>query len=524
MADNLYLNIDCLFFNSIVNGHLRPFLPIYDSDDELKKLNSITLELTITDGQIKEWCTDNIMPKEIFEKFNVTADDIAEFYKESDNEITIRLSKPEDYLEPLIDLDIPPTLDNKCEAFLMLIEREFETMRNKAQLVLVSSNSEKQLALYANKNIQNLIDLAPQAKRLQKQLSSPNKNYLNDSNVYVLEILLVFIIRAILFFQELFQPFIKVAKGDYYNLRTELYGEVHPKELVKQLESKYKRLSYNNINDIFNYINGGILQLELYIKGNIKVILYHNISGAFVKLFSELIKIENFTRSNISLVEKYHSIFYDIIANNEDGEYAASIDLENKLFIRLINEVSTSMDLIETFLYKHNLITEEETQKHSILDILLKKEVDGSTSTNNEIIIPAVSNAGLKQIKKLIPVSFSYVRYNSNLSALTDMLVCLKKNKFIAEQTDIKEFRKIFNNKAPSKPLVWLGNVSELVYFVKLLNNDFSLISDLKRDIWKVTGKLFVDQNNNPFDWSIFRGQKTPAKAELLENAVKNLK
>jgi len=119
--------------------------------------------------------------------------------------------------------------------------------------------------------------------------------------------------------------------------------------------------------------------------------------------------------------------------------------------------------------------------------------------------------------------AYTYKKYNSNLSALTDMLVSLKKNKFISDDTDLKEFRKIFHNTTPENPVKWVGNISELVYFVKLLHNDFKHINPLNKSIWRVTSKIFVDINNNPFEWSKFRNQKNPAKIAIIESCVSNL-
>ncbi len=132
--------------------------------------------------------------------------------------------------------------------------------------------------------------------------------------------------------------------------------------------------------------------------------------------------------------------------------------------------------------------------------------------------------ASVSKPKKIIPVAYTYIKYKSNLSAITDLMTSLIKIKLLPEGTDKKEFRKIFNNTAPLKPIIWSGNFSELAYFIKLLHNDFNLISNLNANIWKITANLFVDINGNPFDKNKFRGQKHPAKADLIEKAVDHLK
>lgn len=270
------------------------------------------------------------------------------------------------------------------------------------------------------------------------------------------------------------------------------------------------KVEFENITDIFDYINEGILQIELFIKGSITEIKFYSLSDAFHKLLQEIIKIENFTDSNIGLIYQYNNILYDIKIFDEDREYDDNIEIDNKFFRSMIIQVFRSLDLIDIFLNKHNLNPEQITHKNSILDIILDK---------NDSKVPKQPKR-----KNTIPVAYSYKNYNQNFSALSDTLNGLKKNEFVAQDTDLKDFRKIFNNTSPTKPLTWKGNISELTYFIKLLHNDFKLITDLKGNIWKVTSKLFVDADGNPFESKRFRGQKNPAKANLLEKALEHLK
>ncbi|MFA6923837.1 MAG: hypothetical protein WC223_06225 [Bacteroidales bacterium] len=104
------------------------------------------------------------------------------------------------------------------------------------------------------------------------------------------------------------------------------------------------------------------------------------------------------------------------------------------------------------------------------------------------------------------------------------MLLFLKKHSFVSVDTDIKDFRKIFNNTQPEILIHWTGNISELAYFIKVLHNDLKLIKDIQSHIWKVTANCFVDKNKQTFDWEKFRGQKKPAKAILLEKAANIVK
>jgi hypothetical protein len=126
--------------------------------------------------------------------------------------------------------------------------------------------------------------------------------------------------------------------------------------------------------------------------------------------------------------------------------------------------------------------------------------------------------------EKVIPTAYIYKKYNYNLTAITTLLDSLKKHKFVSANTDLKDFRKIFNNTLPNIPIQWLNGIESLAYFVKLLHLHDKLIEEMPKDIWRVTGKLFVDENKNPFEWKKLRTQKQPAKAALLKKAVEHLK
>jgi len=163
---------------------------------------------------------------------------------------------------------------------------------------------------------------------------------------------------------------------------------------------------------------------------------------------------------------------------------------------------------------------------HLLSDFFINKLIeffhDIEFSITDDLSFTTVSKPNTN--KKIPPYAFSYKKYSSHLAAITDMFNSLINNDFIHDDTDLIDFRKIFNNTKPNSPIKWIGNISELKYFVTLLNNDFELIENLKQDIWKVTASIFVDSNGNSFDWSKFRGQKTPAKSKKIETAVQHLK
>lgn len=130
-----------------------------------------------------------------------------------------------------------------------------------------------------------------------------------------------------------------------------------------------------------------------------------------------------------------------------------------------------------------------------------------------------------KEVKssKVIPLAYTYKNMPTNGSAVAGLFNSLKNSGFLTDKTDIKDFKNIFSNNKPERPIFWYGTLEELAYFVRLLHNDFSLIVRMPKDIWKVTAQLFLDEFEKPYIWTKFRGQKIPARAVQLENAVRKL-
>ena len=121
--------------------------------------------------------------------------------------------------------------------------------------------------------------------------------------------------------------------------------------------------------------------------------------------------------------------------------------------------------------------------------------------------------------------SFRYKGYDNNYDNLTYLFDSLKKNNFIADDTDSRIFKKVFSGKAITKPVVWTGNPSEFAYFIKLIYTINQYVYDLKQRNWEVACRCFVQADGTPFDRSKLRTLKKPQRSyKQLELAVDNLK
>ncbi|TVZ08645.1 hypothetical protein JM80_1144 [Cellulophaga sp. RHA_52] len=129
-----------------------------------------------------------------------------------------------------------------------------------------------------------------------------------------------------------------------------------------------------------------------------------------------------------------------------------------------------------------------------------------------------------KSVSKSKYNSFTYINNltgQSNLTALKESLI----NKgFIAKDTDLKDFRKVFSGEAIEKPIVWTGKISELSYFIKQLHNELRLVEDLKQQQWFVAINCFVQENGEPYIRTRLKNQKVPTTSKNIDSALNTLK
>lgn len=116
---------------------------------------------------------------------------------------------PDDKLIRSKDSDIPPPPDPKAEYFLSLIENEFDEIKKRAQNIIHEVQKEKQISQFANQNIQKAKKLAIDSGHLGRLLKLEDSATLDDSDSYIIHVLGLFLIRSILYYQNLFEPFLK---------------------------------------------------------------------------------------------------------------------------------------------------------------------------------------------------------------------------------------------------------------------------------------------------------------------------
>lgn len=264
---------------------------------------------------------------------------------------------------------------------------------------------------------------------------------------------------------------------------------------------------------------------------------YHDVIGHQMKLYSVYVKrlsdqyISDFNSNTnqankIDRAQRDLSLIKDLI-NGDINEVKADL-LESNFNIEKPDNWETMHRLINYFIdYEADDPFDSRTDIHNSMCLAQVEAIFAYRDFLTDFLAkdPKPERRVSITKPKELPASYTYKKYNSNLTALTNTLNFLKKHKLLHENTDIVDFRKIFNNSAPSTPIIWTGNISALVFFIKLIHLRFKYINDLDKIIWKVTDNLFVDENNNPFGYKNYRGQKPPKiTIALLEKAAELLK
>jgi hypothetical protein len=235
-------------YDSIVNGECRPFLEIYSSKNHIEKLREKLWRVSFIKTE-DGWEHASESEKLLLEITSKTGDTIKIEFDETDPKKPAKITNITDNeLEELFDIDIPPPPDLKAEYFLDLIELEYEKIKLRAKKFLETSHEETQISLYANKNIQIAKRIAFEANTLSKQLKPGEKISLWDHpDSYIIDILKHFLIKSILFYQGLFQPYLKVPIQDEFQLRTFLYGERSFEAGRRDFEKRLKNIIYKNL-------------------------------------------------------------------------------------------------------------------------------------------------------------------------------------------------------------------------------------------------------------------------------------
>ncbi|SNR46035.1 hypothetical protein SAMN06265371_103230 [Lutibacter agarilyticus] len=264
---------------------------------------------------------------------------------------------------------------------------------------------------------------------------------------------------------------------------TNNHNKLNTRFLIEKLiinKKNYKLMEEAEV-DLINYLILPSIPEEFYYL-NLKD-TYDNVFYETFKMFQEIIDKVDPSKQNIFLQELLKELKLEKI----DDKLEKSLESTNSIYIdSLIDFLQVQLDHIR-----------DSTNYNSPLTLINTK----------------------KSIKKG-GKSFTYIHYKNRISQILDLMIFLKKEEFITEQTEIKHFRRIFSGEEVEVKIVWRGKISALSYFIKYLHNHSKKVEYLKQEHWEVTIDCFVMEDNEPLDRNKLRRAKKPANHELIEKAV----
>lgn len=152
------------------------------------------------------------------------------------------------------------------------------------------------------------------------------------------------------------------------------------------------------------------------------------------------------------------------------------------------------------------------------------KDFDNIIKGLDELIL-SKNNVNRSRTKQQKQNSFKYHEFETDTLKLKLFYKELKTKNLIHQDTNLKDFEKVFSGKDIDKPIIWNGNISELCYLIKMLNNKLKLVEDLKNQKWEVAVNCFHKPDKTRYDKTRLRSQKNPeATLHKIDIALNILK
>lgn len=220
MSSDVNDRIHILLYEEIVSGKYRPYLSKYSTKENLESMvfeaNTHKIAVVSKNGNSEftesDYCYYGFKNPEDYEI-------ITKELLNGKKEIYIR---PQCSYELREVMDIPQFVSFKCSSFMALMGDGFERIKIRAEKRLESSGDVNEIKSYASKHVQKSKKLYHDAKHLLKEMQDKK----SQDDVYIIFALNLFIIRTILFYQQLFRPYLKTKEETEEQLMSELIKEI----------------------------------------------------------------------------------------------------------------------------------------------------------------------------------------------------------------------------------------------------------------------------------------------------------
>ncbi len=295
-------------------------------------------------------------------------------------------------------------------------------------------------------------------------------------------------------------------------------GGANGKIITSTLQTDEANVVFNNLEEIHAYIFAAISQIEQFMDNKTSFLVYYELNNSFIQMTNMIFENKSFEQKEIDLIPKYLNIIIEIEQNAKNGNINSNTDINNAVFKRFLYEVRLSKMTLYTFLDFYDLL--EEDSKFLTNDLSQTNPVLNNYENRTEgnmINHKHAKTLTTKQIPQAYTQSDNF--YSPNLRNAYKSLL----DKLIHADTTFDNFESIFNNQKPSTPIVWIGGIESLCYFIKQIHLERKLIKSIPKKIWDVSLNLFVDESGNNFIKSSLKSQHIPTNQNtttLIDKAI----
>lgn len=252
ISPDIYANIDNSVFSQIIKGSF-PIIPnksksLWSPLQLVKSVNSRVVKTSTSKEQIdNELLTHDFT----YYGYHTTLDYELKISYESAKGFHQLLLIPVKVYDLQENMLLPEPKDKRSKVFLDFFSDEFERIKIRAEKVLANTTSERALRLYATRNLQIARKLFHDSSILFQSLSLRASSPVDQSDLYIIYTLNLFIIRTMVFFSKFFKHFIDEAPLIEENLRKELHNET-PSYLKYPWLFEQKPNLYSSLNSFFS--------------------------------------------------------------------------------------------------------------------------------------------------------------------------------------------------------------------------------------------------------------------------------
>jgi hypothetical protein len=237
-------------YSRISNGDLRPNLEAFKKRKGIKELEAQFYSRPIT---FDKDFPDTLNKLYDFDFHGIKEGDRVELKinEKTSKVILRRIPNPDE--EDLINLDVPPPIDQKSKIFHRIITDEYRRIKSAFVKKLENAQNLDELKLYVIKNIQHAKEIAREAHTLEKKLNKSRVDNFDNPNTYILHILKIHLIYCLIDIQEIFKLVIEDKIQTQYELEDELF-EFHHTKMMVMVENMSAELNKRHIDRLYKEI------------------------------------------------------------------------------------------------------------------------------------------------------------------------------------------------------------------------------------------------------------------------------